>query len=112
MASIRKPKQFEVYWAKFDPVVGSEIQKARPCVVVSPDIMNKLLNTVMVVPLTKTFIGWPFRLPIAVKGEKSSAACDHLRSISTERLGNKIAVLDPKVGNQLLESLRDIFDRV
>jgi mRNA interferase MazF len=111
MVSVRKPKQFEIYWANLDPVVGSEIQKTRPCIVVSPDIMNNLLNTVMVIPLTKTIIDWPFRQSIEINGEKSSAACDHLRSISTTRLGNKIAALDPNAGNQLLECLRAIFDR-
>jgi len=81
MVSTREIKRSEVYWAKLDPAVGSEIQQTRPWIVVSPDILNNLLNTILVVLLTKMFIDWPFRLTIALKNQESSAACDHLRSI-------------------------------
>jgi mRNA interferase MazF len=111
MVSTKEVKQFDVYWATFDPAIGSEIRKTRPCIVVSPDIMNNLLNTVLVVPLTKTFIDWPFRLTITVNGKQSSAACDHLRSISKERVGDRITVLGAAEQEQILNTLQTIFVR-
>jgi mRNA interferase MazF len=111
MASIKEVKQFDVYWATFDPAVGSEIQKTRPCIIVSPDIMNNLLNTVLVIPLTKTFIDWPFRISMWINGKQSSAACDHLRAISKERLGKKVMVLEPGVQDKVLDTLQNIFVR-
>lgn len=109
MASTKDVKQFDVYWADFDPAVGSEIRKTRPCVIVSPDIMNNVLATVLVVPLTKTFVDWPFRLTMSVKGKQSSAACDHLRSISKERLGDKVKEMESQAQEQILNTLQAIF---
>lgn len=109
MASTKIAKQFDIYWANLDPTVGSEIKKKRPCIIVSPDIMNDLLNTVLVVPITSTIINWPFRVTITSTDKVSSAACDHLRSISVERLSNEIGTLNQKEQNQILEILRTIF---
>jgi len=111
MASNKEIKRFDVYWATFDPAISSEIQKTRPCIIVSPDIMNNVLNTVMVVPLTKTFIDWPFRLIMSIDGKQSSAAFDQLRSVSKERLGKKVAVLEEKQQEHILDTLQAIFVR-
>ncbi|HEY1835936.1 MAG TPA: type II toxin-antitoxin system PemK/MazF family toxin [Candidatus Saccharimonadales bacterium] len=109
MASTKNIKRFEIYWAKLDPTVGNEIQKIRPCVVVSPDAMNKVLGTVIVIPLTSTIIDWPFRFAIGSAHHKSSVACDHVRSVSKERLGRKIGTLTTHEQRIVLEMLRNIF---
>ena len=110
MASTKEVEQFDIYWANLDPTIGSEIKKTRPCIVVSPDIMSSLLNTVLVVPITSTIINWPFRMTITSTGKVSSAACDHLRSISVKRLNKKIGSLNKKESDQILELLRTIFN--
>lgn len=69
------------------------MRKVRPCVVVSPDAMNDILGTVIVIPLTSTIIDWPFRLVVGSEHHKSSVACDHVRSVSKEQLGRKISTL-------------------
>lgn len=109
MDSSKEVQQFDIYWANLNPTIGSEIKKVRPCIIVSPDIMNKLLNTVLVVPITSTIINWPFRMTITSTGKVSSAACDHLRSISMERLSKRIGTLNQKEQNKILELLRTIF---
>ena len=101
-------KQFEIYWTNLDPTLGSEIQKTRPCIVVSPTIMNDALRTIIVVPLTGTIISWPFRTKVKVKGKIVSAACDQLRSISKERLGDKVSTLstvEQKIVSEILISI-------
>lgn len=108
-ASTKSVKQFDIYWANLNPTKGSEIKKVRPCIIASPDIMNNLLSTVLVVPITSTIINWPFRLTINSTGKLSSAACDHLRSISVERLSKKIGTLSQKEQKRFLEVLSTIF---
>lgn len=102
-------KQFDVYWVNLDPAVGSEIRKTRPAIIVSPDVMNHAVNTVVVVPITKTIIHWPFRATIKVAKQKSSAACDHIRSVSRKRLQNKIGTLSRAEQQEVLQILQTMF---
>lgn len=103
------PKQFEIYWADLNPTKGSEMKKVRPCIVVSPDVMNNALKTVLVVPLISTIVDWPFRTTITSSGKLSSAACDQLRAIAKERLGSKIGSLKPAEQRAVLHILQEIF---
>ena len=102
-------RRFDIYWVDLDPTKGSEIQKIRPCIVVSPEEMNRVLRTIMVIPLTSTIIDWPFRTTITSGAKKSSAACDQLRTISKERLRHKIGSLTQSERSAVLEILHDIF---
>ncbi len=102
-------KQFEVHWTDLDPTKGSEIQKTRPCVIVSPDEMNEVLKTVVVVPLTRTIIKWPFRVEISSGGQTVSAACDQVRAIAKERLGDRIGALSPSEQERVMDVLQSIF---
>ena len=102
-------KQFEIYWTDLDPTKGSEIQKTRPCVIVSPDIMNDVLKTVIVVPLTRTIIKWPFRCKLKVNNQEISAACDQLRAISKERLGDRVGMMSTKEQESIATILTSIF---
>ena len=102
-------KQFDIYWADLNPTKGSEMQKKRPCVIVSPDEMNETLQTVIVVPLTSTIVSWPFRTTITSTGKESSVACDQVRAITTERLRNKIGSLSSAEQEQVMGILQAIF---
>lgn len=102
-------KRFDIYWANFDPVKGKEIKKARPCVVVSPDVMNDALGTVIVVPLTSTIVDWPFRVTITSTKKKSSAACDQLRAVTKERLNKKVGTVTAKEQRAMIAVLSAIF---
>lgn len=109
MDSTDRPLQFDIYWVDLNPTKGSEIKKTRPCIIVSPNEMNKVLKTAIVVPLTSTVINWPFRLSIASTGKKSSAACDQIRTVSLERLDKRIGKLNQKEELSILELLQDMF---
>ena len=102
-------KQFEIYWAELDPTRGSEIQKTRPCVIVSPNELNNVLRTVIVVPLTSTIIDWPFRVLVLARGETTSAACDQVRAISKERLRGRVGEITANEQEQLTDILQSMF---
>lgn len=109
MASTKLFERFDMYWVNLDPTKGSEIQKTRPCIIVSPDEMNEVLRTVVVVPLTSTIIDWPFRTTITIANKQSSAACDQLRTISKERISSKIGSLSSTEREAILDILQTIF---
>ena len=78
---MQKNERFAVFWFDPEPTIGAELRKIRPCIVVSPEIMNNAVRTVLVTPLTSSIKSWPFRTTVTVNGQKSSAACDQIRSI-------------------------------
>lgn len=102
-------RQFDTYWVQLDPTVGSEIQRTRPAIVISPDVMNKVVNTVVVIPLTTRVTNWPFRTEIKSTGKVSSAACDHIRSISVRRLQKRIGSLADNERKVVLRTLQQMF---
>ena len=87
--------QYDVFWISFDNSVGSEIQKTRPCVVVSPNEMNENLKTVVVAPITKTKKNYPTRCSISVKNVSGYAILDQLTTVSKKRLSTKAGTLSP-----------------
>jgi mRNA interferase MazF len=104
--AISFPKQGEVWWVNLDPTVGKEIKKRRPCVVVSPNEMNRHLGTVIVVPLTSTFRNWPTRVQIELSGELVSIALDQIRMVDNTRLVKK---MDQTNASPMLAVLREMF---
>jgi mRNA interferase MazF len=104
-----KIKRFSVHWYDPDPGRGSELQKVRPGVIISPNEMNDFLRTVLIVPLTTTVTKWPFRVPIEIMGHRSNAACDQLRAIDKSRLKDRIGDLSSKHQKSLTDVLRTIF---
>ena len=102
-------KRYEIYWVGLSPTRGKEMQKTRPCVVVSPNEMNNILGTVIVAPITSTIIDWPFRLSVSIKGKKSSLALDQIRTITKERLGKKLGSLNAFEQRQTALLLQEMF---
>lgn len=101
-----EPRQGEVYWADLDPVQGREMAKLRPVLIVSPDAMNRNLQTVVAAPITSTIRNWPTRCTITLRGKTRSVALDQIRCISTGRLRKKLASVDT---DRPLEILQAIF---
>jgi mRNA interferase MazF len=89
-------KQYEVHWINLDPTIGSEINKTRPCVIISPNEMNQYIRTVIIAPLTHTFKAYPTRVICEVKGDKGSVVLDQIRTVDKSRIGNYIATLNAK----------------
>ena len=101
--------RFDIWLVALDPVIGSEITKTRPCVILSPDEMNRYLNTVIAAPMTRTCKGWPTRQPVEFQQKQGEVALDQLRTLSKKRLIRKIGHLPEEVHASLLARLQEMF---
>jgi mRNA interferase MazF len=103
-------KRFEVYLVNLDPTVGSEIQKTRPCLVVSPDEMNRNLRTVLVAPMTTRGRNYPTRVACRFKGKDGQVVLDQLRTVDRARLVKKLGRIDPTTTTTVLDRLQEMFE--
>lgn len=103
-------KRFEVYFVELDPAIGSEINKVRPCVIISPDDANRALNTVVVAPMTSTLRNYPSRVNCFVDGKNGQVALDQQRAIDKQRLKSKMAVLDKATSKNIINVLIEMFE--
>lgn len=102
-------KRGEVWLAALDPVIGSEIRKTRPCVVVSPDQMNAHLRTAIVAPMTTGSRPAPFRVPIKFKGKEGLILPDQMRTLDKTRLVKRLGRVDAATLRALLCVLGEMF---
>ncbi len=107
----RKPviRRFDVFLVTLDPTQGSEIRKTRPCVVVSPDEMNGPLNTAIIAPMTTTGKNYPSRIRVTFQAKHGYVVLDQIRTVDKARLVKRLGRVDPSVGDQVLERLRNMF---
>ena len=101
--------RFEVYWTHFDPAHGSELGKTRPAVVVSDPVMNRALNTVIVVPLTSTTKGYPSRLALRFNHKQGELVFDQIRAIDKNRLQGKLGNLSVADELRVCDKLVEMF---
>jgi mRNA interferase MazF len=101
--------RFEVHLVNLDPTVGSEIQKTRPCLIVSPDEMNHNLRTVIVAPMTTKGQAYPFRVPCRFKGKSGQVALDQIRTVDQIRLIKRLGKLDATTAKIVLDVLAEMF---
>lgn len=109
MVSSAVVKRGEVWVVNLDPTVGSEIQKARHCLVVSPDELNSQLRTVIVAPMTTEGFEAPFRVPITFAGKHGLLVLDQIRTVDKSRLLDKKGVVKTVVVNSALDVLQQMF---
>jgi mRNA interferase MazF len=103
-------KRYEIYLADLNPTLGSEINKVRPVVVVSQNEMNKYLDTVVVCPLTsRLHPQWRTRIQIQCAGNASEIAVDQIRTISKQRLKQKLDQLHEDKAAQLRKVITDMY---
>jgi len=105
------PRSDEVWLVSLDPTHGAEIQKTRPCLVVSPDEMNRYLQTVIVVPMTTTMRPYPTRVPLRFQGKSGQAALDQLRAVDRQRLVRKLGTVSSSAAQQASAVLLEMFSR-
>jgi mRNA interferase MazF len=105
------PHLDEVWLVALDPVRGSEIQKTRPCLVVSPDEINKYLQTVIVAPMTTVERPWPTRVTITFQGKRGQVAIDQLRAIDRQRLIRKLGRVPSRTAANVSNVLVEMFAR-
>lgn len=102
-------KRGEVWLAALDPTVGSEIQKTRPCLVVSPDEMNAHLRTAIVAPMTTGSRPAPFRVAVSFQGKAGLVLPDQMRTIDKARLVKRMGRVDAATLRAVLEVLGEMF---
>ena len=102
-------KRFEVWLVDLDPVRGGEISKTRPCIIISPDVTNKYLNTVTIAAMTTAIKEYPTRINCGFKRKKGQVALDQLRSVDKIRLVKKLGVMDDATNKNISEVLVELF---
>lgn len=101
--------QFDVYWVDLNPTVGAEMQKVRPCVVVSPNELNQYLATVIIIPITSAIHGYPFRVPCHIGERDGEIVTDQIRTVDKSRLKKIITTLSSDEQTALQDVLRQMF---
>jgi len=101
--------RFDVYLINLDPTVGSEIQKTRPCVIISPDEMNRHIRTVIVAPLTTAGKEYPTRIPCEFNKIKGYIVLDQIRTIDKKRLIKNLGKLDAETQLKVVSVLQQLF---
>jgi mRNA interferase MazF len=103
-------KRYDIHFARLDPVEGSEIGKTRPVVIVSDDLRNQLIETVVVCPLTRQLHAhWRTRLQVRCDGKPAEIAVDQIRVLSKRRLSRKIDRLSPTVAEALRNLISEMY---
>jgi mRNA interferase MazF len=101
--------RYKVFWVTLDPTEGSEIAKTRPCVVISPDELNRHLRTVIVAPMTTAQKNYPYRINCAIAGKSGSIALDQIRTVDKTRIGNHICQLKASEIETIKATLLEMF---
>jgi mRNA interferase MazF len=110
LVTVKNIVRGDIWLSRLDPTVGTEIQKTRPCLIVSPDSMNRHLRSVTVMPLTSGSRWEPFRLPTQLDGRDGLLLGDQLRTLSKLRLIKKVGAADAATLSAALAVLREMFE--
>lgn len=102
-------KRFDVYLVNLDPTIGSEIQKTRPCLVISPDEMNRNIRTVIIAPMTSAQKEYPTRVSCTFRKKQGQIVLDQVRTVDKARLIQKMGTIDPKAQLDVISVLQRLF---
>jgi mRNA interferase MazF len=101
--------RFEVHLIRLDPTEGREIRKTRPCLVISPDEMNRHIGTVIVAPMTTKARNYPTRVPIRFRGKRGQIVLDQIRTVDKARLIKRLGRIDEVSSRRALAILGEMF---
>lgn len=102
-------ERFSIFLVKLDPTTGAETAKTRPCVVVSPDELNRAVATVIIAPMTTVRRGWPTRIEISFQGKAGEIALDQIRAVDKTRLVKRLGKLNSEMASSVLDTLGELF---
>jgi mRNA interferase MazF len=102
-------RRFDVFLIALDPTIGREIRKTRPCLVVSPDEMNRHLATILVAPMTTGRQPYPTRVPRRFRGKEGRIALDQIRAVDRSRLVRRLGRITPPAQEAVLSTLGELF---
>ena len=102
-------KRFEVCLINLDPTIGSEIRKTRPCLIISPDQMNRFIRTLIVAPMITKGTSYPTRVGCKFRGKHGQIVLDQIRTVDKARLVRKLGRIDKKTQTEVLSVLDEMF---
>ena len=102
-------ERFSIFLVQLDHTAGAETAKTRPCVVVSPDELNRAVATVIIAPMTTTRRGWPTRVEISFQGKTGEIALDQIRAVDKTRLIKRLGKLDSETADAVPDTLGELF---
>lgn len=101
--------QYEIILVNLDPTIGSEIKKTRPCVIISPDEINRNLRTITIAPMTSKSRKYPTRIKIKHNEQIGWVVIDQIRTIDKDRIIKKLGVLSEKEIKSCKDVIRETF---
>jgi mRNA interferase MazF len=101
--------RFDVYLVSLDPTIGAEIQKTRPCLIVSPDEMNSAIQTAIIAPMTTKARNYPTRVSCRFEGKDAEIVLDQLRTVDKSRLIKRLGRISPATQKRVLSVLAELF---
>jgi len=105
-----KIQRYGIYWVNLDPVIGSEMKKCRPAVVISQDSMNRYASTVVVCPITSSLHPlWRSRIQICCDGREAEIAIDQIRTVSKQRIGAKLDSVSESAATQIRDLISEMY---
>jgi mRNA interferase MazF len=104
-------KRFDVFLISLDPTVGREIQKTRPCVVISPDEMNRSISTVIIAPMTSKGRPYPTRIECQFQDKAGQIVLDQIRTVDKTRLLKKLGQIKISEQDSVLSALAELFSK-
>lgn len=102
-------KRFDVFLINLDPTIGHEIKKTRPCLIISPDEMNRYISTIIVAPMTTKGRNYPSRVRCIFQGKKGQIILDQIRTVDKNRLVKKLGMISKKAQLETLRILQEMF---
>jgi mRNA interferase MazF len=102
-------RQYEIVLVNLDPTIGSEMRKTRPCVVISPNEMNKFLETIVIAPMTSSSKRYPTRVEINHNKKKGWIVLDQIRTVDRQRIFKLLGSLNEKEILKVKSIIRETF---
>lgn len=106
---MKQRRRFEVWLVGLDPTQGSEIRKTRPCLIISPDEMNRHLRTAIVAPMTSKRRPYPSRINLTFQRTKGQIVLDQIRTIDCSRLVRKLGRISGNRALEVSQRLQEMF---
>ena len=102
-------KQYEIYMLNLDPTIGSEMNKVRPCVVLSPNEMNKFLNNIIIAPMTSTVKGYPTRVWVNFGGKNGEIVLDQIKTVDKKRIIKLLGNIEKKDIKEIKRVIKEML---
>ena len=101
--------RFEIYLVNLDREPSAHPKNTRPCVVISPDELNRNVSTVIIAPLSSAGLIYPTRIPVDFLGSTRAVVLDQIRTVDKSRLVKKIGEIEDDVRRSIIDRLQELF---